>query len=153
MCLALAEESKEKDTATIVSVTGRTHPVEVHFAHTPVRDYMRGCVDAVRQIHEREKPGDVLVFLPGMEEVCCRYSWHECSSHHFRCYVLQVDKVVHMLKEGDEDGSMWVIPLYAALPIHDQMQVFRPTNKGVRKVGPGRLPSFTIFQFKCLETR
>ena len=30
---------------------------------------MKGCVDTAIKIHEKEPPGDVLIFLTGMEEV------------------------------------------------------------------------------------
>jgi ATP-dependent RNA helicase DDX35 len=65
-------------TATIVSVAGRCHPVSVCYALKPVADYVCAAAECARQLHSRGLeacPGDVLVFLPGMEDVdrCCAY--------------------------------------------------------------------------------
>jgi len=109
------EASEEKPTATIVSVSGRTHPVEVCFAAKPQKDYIAAAVDTVVAIHRQEGEGDILVFLPGMQEV---------------------DAAVRMIKDTDVDSrTLWVLPLYAALPSHEQMRVFdRSRQRGMRKV-------------------
>ena len=61
-----------------VKVPGRTHPVEIFYTPEPEQDYVEASVKTVVQIHQCEKPGDVLVFLTGEEEiedVCKRYVW------------------------------------------------------------------------------
>lgn len=101
-------------TVAVASITGRTHPVEVHFTEKPIHDYVKKAADTVLDIHRFEAPsGDVLVFLPGMEEV---------------------DTCVRMLRQSDDTGALNVLPLYAALPSHDQTRVFYPSRPGMRKV-------------------
>ena len=59
--------------ATILSVEGRNYSVDVYYLADPCPDYVRACVDTCVRLHEQEPPGDVLIFLTGMEEVdhCC----------------------------------------------------------------------------------
>jgi pre-mRNA-splicing factor ATP-dependent RNA helicase DHX15/PRP43 len=52
-----------------VKVPGRTHPVEIFYTPEPEQDYVEASVKTVVQIHQCEKPGDVLVFLTGEEEI------------------------------------------------------------------------------------
>jgi ATP-dependent RNA helicase DDX35 len=70
-------------------------------------------VDAVLSINRLEDWGDVLVFLPGGEEI---------------------DTAVAMLNEEYSGETMYFLPLYSALPPHVQMAVFEPTPANKRKV-------------------
>jgi ATP-dependent RNA helicase DDX35 len=101
------------DTACIVSVQGRQYPVDLLYLDAPCRDYIRAAVDTVLSINQREDWGDVLVFLPGGEEI---------------------DTAVRMLNEEYQGDTMYFLPLYAALPPHVQMAVFEPTPSNKRKV-------------------
>ena len=58
-----------KDTAAILSIEGRTYPVDTHFAEKPIHDYLAGCLTTVMDIHKYQPAGDVLVFLTGQEEI------------------------------------------------------------------------------------
>lgn len=61
-----------KDTARILTIEGRLHPVEVHYVQEPVADYVKSSFETVIKIHEsltQDERGDVLVFLTGQEEV------------------------------------------------------------------------------------
>ncbi len=58
-----------QDTATIITLEGRTYPVEVLYTQRPVADYLTASVETVLALHRGEKPGDVLVFLTGQDEV------------------------------------------------------------------------------------
>ncbi len=58
--------------AQIFIIPGRTFPVEVNFAKTPVEDYLgikfRYKDAAVKQavaIHINQPPGDILIFMTG----------------------------------------------------------------------------------------
>lgn len=57
------------DTATILTLEGRTFPVDVMYTHRPVPNYLTASVETVLALHREEKPGDILVFLTGQEEV------------------------------------------------------------------------------------
>ncbi|CAP33531.2 Protein CBG15221 [Caenorhabditis briggsae] len=107
----------EKDTAAILSVEGRTHPVAVHHTKTPVPNYCQAAVDTVINIHKHEMPGDILVFLTGQDEV---------------------EDVCEKLREEARKlrncDKLWVVPCYGALPASEQMKAFDSTPHGTRKV-------------------
>jgi len=113
-------------TATIMSIEGRTFPVETLYAAAPVADYVHAAVDAAVAIHATEQPGDVLVFLTGQEEI---------------------DEAVALIRERTSDPSLRprfvkrtiVLPMYATLPIEDQMLVFEPAPHATRKVCHGSI--------------
>ena len=56
-------------TAKIISLEGRMFPVDILYLEEPTSDYVRQCVDCIFNIHEKEAPGDILVFLTGREEI------------------------------------------------------------------------------------
>ena len=64
---AVAEKGKDK--AAILSVEGTNYSVDVHYLKEPCADYVKCCVDTVLKLHAVEPPGDILVFLTGMDEV------------------------------------------------------------------------------------
>ncbi|RKP11305.1 P-loop containing nucleoside triphosphate hydrolase protein, partial [Piptocephalis cylindrospora] len=57
------------DNAPLLSVPGRTFPVEVFYTPEPERDYLEAAVRTVVQIHTCEPEGDILLFLTGEEEI------------------------------------------------------------------------------------
>ena len=64
-----AADEKGKDKAAILSVEGTNYSVDVHYLKEPCADYVKCCVDTVLKLHAVEPPGDILVFLTGMDEV------------------------------------------------------------------------------------
>ncbi|XP_070574993.1 probable ATP-dependent RNA helicase DHX35 [Ptychodera flava] len=107
-----------KDTASILTVEGRTFPVDVFYTISPVPDYIKEMVDTIFKIHKEEPAGDILAFLTGQDEV---------------------ENVVSSVKEqarhlGDRYMKMWVLPMYGGLPASEQMKVFERTGKNTRKV-------------------
>lgn len=109
----LSATNPEDDTACILSVQGRQFPVDVLYLSDPVHNYLRCCADTVLAIHKYEDWGDVLVFLPGGEDI---------------------DSLVHLLEDEYTGGSMYFLPLYSSLPIDMQMRCFDPTPSNMRKV-------------------
>ena len=60
---------RSKDTACIVTVQGRMHPVDILYLEKPAPNYIVTAVETVLNIHTHEDAqGDVLVFLPGADE-------------------------------------------------------------------------------------
>ena len=55
--------------AGVLSVHGTAYSVEVFYLEKPCPDYVKGCADTVLKLHATEPPGDVIVFLTGMDEV------------------------------------------------------------------------------------
>lgn len=49
----------------VFQIPGRTFPVELYHARTPVEDYVDAAVKQVIRIHVGPMDGDILVFMPG----------------------------------------------------------------------------------------
>lgn len=58
-----------QDNVYIMSIEGRTFPVDIYFSINPVADYLQASVQTVLDIHKHQPPGDILVFLTGQEEI------------------------------------------------------------------------------------
>eukprot|EP00731_Ephydatia_muelleri_P034453 Em0060g11a len=104
------------DHAPLLSVPGRTHPVEIFYTPEPERDYLEAAIRTVVQIHLCEDiAGDILVFLTGQEEIdeACKRIARE------------------MENLGPEVGDIKCIPLYSTLPPNLQQKIFEaaPPNK------------------------
>lgn len=110
------------DNAPLLTVPGRTHPVEIFYTPEPERDYLEAAIRTVVQIHLcEEQEGDVLLFLTGQEEIdeACK----------------RVKREVDNL--GPEVGDMKIIPLYSTLPPNLQQRIFEtaPPKKANGAVG------------------
>ncbi|CAI7871026.1 unnamed protein product [Closterium sp. NIES-53] len=105
----------------IISVEGRSHPVQLLYLEEPSSDYLQTALDTVLAIHCQEPPGDILVFLTGQEEV---------------------DTLVQLVAEqsnsytpsSEKLRGLQAFPLYAGLPAGDVEAAFAPTLRGRRKV-------------------
>lgn len=51
------------------TIPGRTFPVETLFSKNPVEDYVDAAVKQALQIHLQPPSGDILVFMPGQEDI------------------------------------------------------------------------------------
>lgn len=106
-----------KDTACILSVEGRRHPVSVHHAQRPCADYVKETVQTIMKIHRGDRAGDILAFLTGQEEVADAVA---LLREHIEAAV------------GGKDDLL-VLPMYGTLTNADQLRVFFAAPKGVRK--------------------
>jgi ATP-dependent RNA helicase DDX35 len=96
-----------------VSVEGRQYPVDIEYLTEPCSDYLTKTIETVLAIDKHEGRGDVLVFLPGQDEI---------------------DFVVRSLQDK-APAHLMPLPLYATLPAQMQQQVFLPVPRHVaRKV-------------------
>lgn len=56
------------DNCPLLTIPGRTHPVEIFYTPEPERDYLEAAIRTVIQIHMcEEEEGDCLLFLTGQE--------------------------------------------------------------------------------------
>jgi len=55
--------------AKTIKIPGRQYPVQVLYADKPQDDYVDAALSTALQIHYFENDGDILVFLPGQEEI------------------------------------------------------------------------------------
>ena len=105
-------------TAAIISLEGRTYPIDVLYLGSPAEDYVEKAVATVFDIHKGEPEGDILVFLTGREEI---------------------DQAVQAIAEQAGDlpqgsQSIMALPLYAGLSTEQQMYVFEEAPENTRKV-------------------
>ncbi|XP_046397224.1 pre-mRNA-splicing factor ATP-dependent RNA helicase PRP16 [Ischnura elegans] len=98
------------------SIPGRTFPVEVLFARNPVEDYVDSAVKQALQIHLQPNQGDLLVFMPGQEDI------------EVTCEVL-----AERLGEIDNAPQLSVLPIYSQLPSDLQAKIFHREADGLRK--------------------
>jgi len=109
-----------KKRTEVVKVKGRAHPVKIWTTPEPEDDVLEAAMITVLQIHVdcREK-GDVLVFLPGQEEI-------------EQLAKLLGDK--RKLFPADLTTDLLICPLFASMPFEQQIAVFEPVVGDVRKV-------------------
>ncbi|KAJ4155170.1 hypothetical protein LMH87_000427 [Akanthomyces muscarius] len=111
--------------APLLTVPGRTHPVEIFYTPEPEKDYVEAAIRTVLQIHASEPEGDILLFLTGEDEI-------EDSC---RKIALEAEELI---REVDA-GPLVVYPLYGTLPPHQQQKIFDKPPPALRKGGrPGR---------------
>ena len=112
------------DGAPLMSVPGRTHPVEIFYTPEPEPNYVDAAVRTVTHIHLCEEPGDILLFLTGQQEIldACGRIEEECSR-----------------LDPNEVGPLVVLPMFSSLPPSEQQKIFEKPP-GPRRVGgkPGR---------------
>ncbi|VDD82718.1 unnamed protein product [Mesocestoides corti] len=111
------------DNAPLLTVPGRTHPVEIFYTQEPERDYLEAAIRTVIQIHMcEESEGDILLFLTGQEEIeeACK----------------RIQREVESL--GPEAGELRCIPLYSTLPPNLQQQIFDPPPPRRKNGAAGR---------------
>ncbi|KAJ6644225.1 ATP-dependent RNA helicase DHX8 [Pseudolycoriella hygida] len=104
--------------APIFTIPGRTFPVEVLYTKEPETDYLDASLITVMQIHLREPPGDILLFLTGQEEIDTA------------CEILYE----RMKSLGPDVPELIILPVYSALPSEMQTRIFDPAPAGSRKV-------------------
>jgi len=106
------------DGAPIFTIPGRRYPVDVFYTKSPEANYLEAAVVTVLQIHMTQGAGDVLIFMPGQQEI---------------------EGVVELLNErtkgfGTKLGELIILPIYSTLPSHEQSKIFEDTPPGARKV-------------------
>ncbi|ESQ52145.1 hypothetical protein EUTSA_v10017881mg [Eutrema salsugineum] len=106
------------DQAPIFMFPGRRYPVDICYTTAPEADYMDAAITAVLQIHVGEPLGDVLVFLPGQEEI---ETMEENLKQRIRGFGTKISELI-------------ICPIYGNLPSELQAKIFEPTPEGARKV-------------------
>ncbi|XP_039619262.1 pre-mRNA-splicing factor ATP-dependent RNA helicase PRP16 isoform X1 [Polypterus senegalus] len=100
----------------IFHIPGRTFPVDILFSKTPQEDYVEAAVKQALQIHLSAVPGDILIFMPGQEDI-------EVTS----------DQIVERLEDLESAPPLAVLPIYSQLPSDLQAKIFQKAPDGVRK--------------------
>ncbi|XP_012275192.1 pre-mRNA-splicing factor ATP-dependent RNA helicase PRP16 [Orussus abietinus] len=102
--------------AATFEIPGRTFPVEILHAKNPVEDYVDAAVKQVLQIHLQPRSGDVLVFMPGQEDI------------EVTCEALK-----ERLAEIESAPPLSILPIYSQLPSDLQAKIFQRAEGGYRK--------------------
>ncbi|KAF4336354.1 ATP-dependent RNA helicase DHX35 [Fusarium beomiforme] len=113
-----SKNDKKDEIGTIVSLEGRTYPIDILYLESPAENYVKKAIDVVFDIHTQEGEGDILVFLTGREEI---------------------DNAIQAISErmldlNSKHGPLMPLPLYAGLATEQQMYVFDKPPEGTRKV-------------------
>ncbi|EGX88889.1 ATP dependent RNA helicase [Cordyceps militaris CM01] len=111
-------ENGTSKVGTVVSLEGRTFPIDLMHLEAPAENYVEKAISTVVDIHTQEGEGDILVFMTGREEI---------------------DFAVQAISERATDleakyGALQPMPLYAGLTTEEQMYVFDKPREGTRKV-------------------
>ncbi|KNE62551.1 hypothetical protein AMAG_07759 [Allomyces macrogynus ATCC 38327] len=111
--------------APLLSVPGRTFPVEVFYTPKPEPDYLEAAIKTTMLIHATQPPGDILVFLTGEDEIedACRRLRGEADRLRSRA-----------AHDAPKPGPLLAVPLYSSLPPHQQQRIFDAAPEGGRKV-------------------
>lgn len=112
------EATKKDRTGSIISIEGRTFPIDVLYLDSPTEDYVERTISTVFDIHAGEPEGDILVFLTGRDEIDNA--------------VVAISERAADLQPGTQ--SILVLPLYAGLTTEQQMYVFDEAPQDTRKV-------------------
>ena len=103
----------------VFQIPGRTFPVETFYSKTTVEDYVDAAVKQTVQLHLGAPDGDILVFMPGQEDI-------EAA-----CEMIK-EKLEALESEGAKPLS--VLPIYSQLPTDLQAKIFQKAEEGIRKV-------------------
>eukprot|EP00927_Polykrikos_kofoidii_P050819 TRINITY_DN44694_c0_g1_i1.p1 TRINITY_DN44694_c0_g1~~TRINITY_DN44694_c0_g1_i1.p1 ORF type:complete len:776 (+),score=140.65 TRINITY_DN44694_c0_g1_i1:76-2403(+) len=137
----------------LLNVPGRQHPVKIYNTPTPEPDFMEAAMIAVLQIHVWRPSGDILVFLPGQQDI----EGLERLLNEKRGLIAArrrdaPNEPVFGLPQGDAASTgragasrqpspsaskvddLVVRTLFASLPLDQQQQVFEAAPPGIRKV-------------------
>ncbi|KAM6500789.1 P-loop containing nucleoside triphosphate hydrolase protein [Amanita muscaria] len=102
----------------IVSLEGRMYPVEIAYLEEPVVDYTKKAAEVVWDINLQMASGDILIFLTGREDI-------------ERCLQILMERLSTLPRHT---SRLLLLPLHAGLTTEEQIEVFKPTERGFRKV-------------------
>ncbi|CAJ0650321.1 6589_t:CDS:10 [Entrophospora sp. SA101] len=112
------ERTMRTDILFAMDLKGRQFPVTINYLPKPQPDYLDVALITVMKVHTEEPQGDVLVFLPGQEDIeILEKLINECGT------TLPADKM-----------KVITCLLFAALPTEQQTKVFDPVPPGARKI-------------------
>ena len=129
-----------KDDVHVFEIPGRQHFVQTLYTREPVDDWLEATLFTVCEITEHETEGDILVFLPGQEEIEDMASLlrqqlqsDEPQWANDRVETLQRSTNYNASTGGHVVGTTMITQLYAALPPQAQMAAFDPKPPGVTR--------------------
>ncbi|KAJ0159050.1 putative ATP-dependent RNA helicase DHX35 [Colletotrichum tanaceti] len=115
-----AKAGADDERGAIISLEGRTFPVDILYLDSPTENYVEKAISTVFDIHAREAEGDILVFLTGREEID-------------NAVQAVADRLLDT-QQPQGRQTLQALPLYAGLTTEQQMYVFDKPPEGTRKV-------------------
>ena len=110
------ERNNSKLPVNIISIIGRTYPIELFYLSTACQSYIDSTIQTIQSIHiyEPSNSGDILVFLPSSEDI---------------------DEIYYKLSELKGFESLLLHKLHNSLPNHIQLLAIQEnTSNYGRKV-------------------
>ncbi|KAK1822039.1 hypothetical protein LTR12_003563 [Friedmanniomyces endolithicus] len=112
------DDGAAENIGRIVSIEGRAFPVDIHYLSEPCEDYLERAVQTVFDIHASEPEGDILIFLPGRDDI-----------------ETAIEKIADRIPSlPTKAAKLLPLPLYAGLTTEQQLYVFEPAPEATRKV-------------------
>ncbi|KAL7286437.1 hypothetical protein TKK_0019385 [Trichogramma kaykai] len=103
-----------------IYVEGRQYPTKVYHAKESQNDYQFSALATAFQIHQKSPANeDILIFLTDQEEI------------EVNCITA---RQAAKLLDGKGYPALKVFPLYSSLPTHQQLDAFKPSPPGMRKL-------------------
>ncbi|CAG2102632.1 unnamed protein product [Medioppia subpectinata] len=93
-------------------IPGRTFPVQLYFSKNTCEDYVDAAVKQTLQIHLGGLPGDILVFMPGQEDI------------EVTCEVIAERLKTLSETSQTETPELSILPIYSQLPSDLQAKIF-----------------------------
>ncbi|KWU46401.1 P-loop containing nucleoside triphosphate hydrolase protein [Rhodotorula sp. JG-1b] len=111
-------EEAKLDDAVMVRLEGKAFPVDIAYLEEPTNDVVLKAVETIFDIHLKQPPGDILVFLTGRDDI------DRCLQH--------ISDYQHRLPQGAP--LIKALPLHSGLSTESQIVVFEPAPPRTRKV-------------------
>eukprot|EP00747_Dinoflagellata_sp_TGD_P157652 gnl/TRDRNA2_/TRDRNA2_177756_c0_seq1.p1 gnl/TRDRNA2_/TRDRNA2_177756_c0~~gnl/TRDRNA2_/TRDRNA2_177756_c0_seq1.p1 ORF type:complete len:682 (-),score=-52.12 gnl/TRDRNA2_/TRDRNA2_177756_c0_seq1:17-2062(-) len=133
--LDVTKFSKYFEGAPCSRIRGRQFPVKILYKHSEENkfDLFRETINTVIQIHLEEPQGDILVFLPGQEDI-------ETLESHLKKRIEHPNSSKFECTEGRKNitktsvSGLVIVTIYSNLPPDLQLRAFNPPPDGYRKV-------------------
>lgn len=113
-----AKVSRFFSTCPLLTVPGKLFPVEVFYSSEIPMSYLESSLKTALDIHIREPPGDVLIFMTGQDDI--------------EKMVSKLEEKVRSLEEGSCMDAI-ILPLHGSLPPEMQVRVFSPPPPNCRR--------------------
>ena len=98
--------------APVFDIPGRTFKVDIRFSEKVHEDYVDGAVKKIIEIHIKEPPGDILVFMTGQEDI------------ETTCLLL-----AERISKMENIPPMLILPIYSQLPSDAQAKIFEKSDR------------------------
>eukprot|EP00937_MAST-01D_sp_MAST-1D-sp2_P004537 g4537.t1 len=118
----------------VLHVSGRQHPVAVHYTREPQADYVEAAMLTVLQLHEQEPLAPPAAAGGAEAEASARASADGAGR------AAEIEGLARLLQERAKEflspraPALLVQPLFAAMPAEKQLEAFRPAPASTRKV-------------------